>query len=208
MKIAECHYSKYLLSVHFDDNLRFETMHDKQERCQNFLTRLGDLALENGHRLHGTYSIADGLLGLHAHFGVSWIPLHNHVNKTAKNQRQRIDRDIVQDLFEECLFSVDNPSEAIKRVTHDKPYVTDYIICQPKDGQSTILSGFYIHPYFVPTCSELKIHSYLVKQQFAPIENKMKNSHNYRLSSIVLISVAWYILISALLLSLFTNFPS
>lgn len=203
MKIANHHYSKYLLSVHFDNKFRFDTMHDKVECCQSFLTSLGILARKNGHRLHGTFSIADGLSGLHAHFGVSWLPLHNHVNKTSKNQKQRIDREIVQSLFEQSRFIVDNPTEAIKRVTYDKPYVTDYIVYQPKLGQSTIYTDFYVHPDFVPTCSELKLHSYCSKQQF-PFFEKVIKSHRYdRLSLIVLISIAWFILISSFMLSLF-----
>lgn len=203
MKIPEHHYTKYLLSIHFDDNFRFDTMHDKIERCLNFLARLGDLARKSGHRLHCTHSIADGLSGLHAHFGVSWLPLHNHANKTAKNQRQRIDRDVVQDLFEDCRFIVDNPTEAIKRVTHDKPYVTDYIVCQPKHGQSTIYTDFYVHPDFMPAHAEVKMHSYLVKQQFPLFQKVVKNQHYNRLSLLFLISVAWFILISSILLLTF-----
>ena len=203
MKVPKHHYTKYLLSVHFEQNLRFETMHDKHERCLEFLRRLGALARKNGHRLHSTYSIADGLLGLHAHFGVSWLPLYNHVPKTAKNQRQRIDRDAMINLLEECAFIVDNPKEAIKRVTHDKPYVTDYIVFQPKNGQSTILTGFYIHPDFVPVYSEKKLHSYLVKQQFGQFVKHPKSNPRNRLHLLFLISAAWFVLISAILTSLF-----
>lgn len=208
MKVANYHYSKYLLSVRFERGFCPDTVEGQIEQCQNFLEDLGNLAREHGRRLFATYSVCSGFSGVHAHFCVSWLPLLRHVFKSTQGENGGVSRNSVVDLFAANYFYVDNPKEAIKEITGRKRYVTEYVIHQPKDGQSTIVTDFYTHPDFVPVYSEIKIHSYCLKAEFALIKNAPLKSTARRVSLIVVISVAWYIVISVSLLSMFTNFPN
>lgn len=203
MKVENYHYSRFLISVHFERGFVPDTLQGKIEMCINFLSDLGGLARKSGKRLYATYSICSGNNGLHAHFAVSWLPMHNERPKTAQTARYVISRYTVIKLLTDNYFYVDNQLQAIKRVTHDRRFVTDYVVHQPKEGQSSIFTAFYIHADFVPTCSEIKMRSYCSKAQFGVYQNIPQNHAYNRLSLIVLISVAWFIMISAIILSIF-----
>ncbi len=203
MKVQKHHYSNFLISVPFDKGFMPDTVAGMKERCENFLDDLGDLARKNGKRLHSTFSGVSGVKDPHAHFAVSWLPLLRGHKKTAKRGNKRIDRNPVIELLEHNFFFVDNYIEAIKRVTHDKKCVTEYVIHQPKDGQTTLFDGFYIHPDFVPVYSEVKIHSYCSKQQMHFSKRTLKRTKKSIHKMIVLISILEIALISIILLSIF-----
>lgn len=203
MKIAKKHYSNFLISVHFERSLSSEKFEGKHEQAKSFLYELGCMARKIGKRLHATYSLVSGNNGMHAHFAVSWLPLYRGSLKTAKSRNKSIMRMDVIRLLERNNFYVDNPSQAIKRITHDKKYVTDYVNFQPKDSQFVFLAGFYIHDDFVPCHSEIKIQSYCSKSQFVNIGNVNKKGCLQRQYILLLISLLSIILISYLSLLLF-----
>lgn len=203
MKVAKSHYSKFLISVQFDRGFVPDTLSGKVEMCENFLSDLGELAHSNGRRLHATYSVCIGKLQPHAHFAVSWLPLVKGYLKTAKTGNRSISRYAVIEMLESNFFFVDNPQQAIKIITHDKPYVTNYVINQPKDGQSAIYSAFYVHPIFRPAYSEIKIQSYCSKCYFSIYQMSTENYDKNKVKRLVLISAAYFTLISLILLSLF-----
>lgn len=150
MKLANHHYSNYLISVQFDPKFIPETLSGQIEYCKNFLSDLGELAHEEGVRLFATCSIASGKLPLHAHFAVNWIPKTLNAKKYAKNQFENISRYTVARLLDNNFFVVDNPTEAIKRITHGKKFVTSYVINQPKDGQTVLFDFFFSYPISDP----------------------------------------------------------
>lgn len=199
MKIEKHHYTNYLISVHFSRNFTPDTMYGKEQLCLDFLDDLGSLARKSGMRLHANYSIVRGQNDYHAHFGVSWLPTYKRKSKVAKTKGNRINRHPIINMLEDNLFFVDSPKDAIKVVTHDKPYVTAYILEQPKDHQFAMMTGFYIHPDFIPTYSEYKARSYCSRGQFEYQENTSRKPIN----KILLISLAILLLISFFHLSLF-----
>ena len=203
MKLPNNHYSNYLISVHFERGFVPDTLQSQIEYCENFLYDLGCLARKNGRRLFATYSICSGLSGLHAHFAVSWLPTIASQTKVAKNGLKRIARYPIEQLLEQSFFFVDNPTQAIKQVTHDKRYVTDYVIYQTKDGQSAIFDGFYIHPDFVPVYSEQKIQSYCSKRQFGAFQKMNQKGCFHKIKLLSLISLLLVIASSGILLALF-----
>lgn len=203
MKVEKYHYSNFLISVQFSRNFTPNTLYGKEELCNDFLIDLGNLARKNGMRLHATYSVCSGINDHHAHFGVSWLPSYRNKRKTSKRSYKRINRHPVIEILEAHSFYVDNPTQAIKVVTHDKPFVTSYILEQPKEGQTAILTGFYVHPDFVPVYTELKAQSYCRREQLSLCQNMPQNHRYNRLSLLFLISAAWFVLISAILLSVF-----
>lgn len=203
MKIEKYHYTRYLISVQFDEGFLPASIEAMLTRCCEFLEDLGNLARKDGKRLYANYSVVRGVNGYHAHFGVSWLPLVLRRVKSAKMSNQPIARYTVTRLLDDNYFYVDNPKQAIKRVTHDPKFVTDYIIIQPKEDQFVCDSGFYSHPIFVPTHSETKLPPYCSKQQFGTFQKKSKKYHIKTLQLLFLISVAWLILISSILTSLF-----
>lgn len=180
-----------------------DTLSGKVEQAQNFLEDLGALARSDGKRLHATFSVVEGCNDYHAHFALSWLPLIGGYKKTAKSGNKRIARHTVTRLLDENFFYVDNPTEAIKRVTHDKRYVTDYVIHQPKDGQAALFSDFYIHPDFVPVYSETKIRSYCRKEQFAYYQQSSRKPLKQVIPLLILISWMTSFVISIILLTLF-----
>ena len=203
MKISKHHYSRYLISVQFDNNFTPDSIEAMLGHCVEFLEDLGMLASKSGERLHATYSVVSGLNGYHAHFAVSWLPIVLKRIKTAKMGNQPIARHAIIKLLEENLFYVDNPREAIKKITHDRKFVTEYVTIQPKNEQSVCGSGFYIHEDFRPYASEIKMGFYCSKQQFIHIEKLNKKNNKNALSKYFLFSAAYLILISSILLSLF-----
>lgn len=203
MKVPKYHYTKYLISVQFDNGFIPDTLNGKMEMCENFLTDLGKLALKSGVRLFYTYSIVSGNEGAHAHFGVSWLPTASERLKKAKKADSGISRYPLIELLESNYFYVDNPKQAIKKVTHNKPYVTSYIIEQPKLGQTTTYSTFGKHPILRPSCSEVKLMSYCSKRNLYLFENTSKNHPHNHVTRIILISAVYLTMISYILLSLF-----
>lgn len=203
MKVQKHHYSSYLISVHFERGFMPDSLHGKIEICENFLSDLGDLARENGQRLHATYSIVSSINGCHAHFGVSWLPLSVGYLKTAKNGHKRIARKAVIELLEAHYFLVDNPLEAIKRITHDKKFVTDYIILQPKENQNTEFSGFYKHSIIEPAHSKEKSQSYKLSVFFDSFGKHLKTPHITNILSVFYITLSILLMIIFILLSLF-----
>jgi hypothetical protein len=203
MQVETYHYSRYLISVQFDKGFLPASIEAMLVRCVEFLEDLGNLARRDGKRLYATYSVVRGINGYHAHFGVSWLPMVSVRVKTAKMGKQPISRRTVTRLLDENYFFVDNPKQAIKRITYDKKYVTDYIIIQPKEDQYVCESGFYSHTVFVPVCSEIKMRSYCSKQQFGAYQKECKKNHIKTTYLLFLISVAWLILISSILTSIF-----
>jgi len=203
MRMKNSHYTNYLISVQFDRGFVPDSLSGMMERCDNFLEDLGNLARKHGRRLHSTLSIATGLNGHHAHFGLSWLPLSPKAKRASKSRPQAISRYTVTRLLEDNYFYVDNPTEAIKKVTHDKSFVTDYIITQPKDGQNALYDDFYIHPDFVPVYSEKKIHSYCSKQQMRFSKRTPKRTSESIAKTIILAAWLTIFLISYLLLSIF-----
>ena len=146
MKPPNSHYSNYLISVQFREQYSNDDMPAMIECCENFLAELGNLARADGTRLYSTYSINRGKNGHHAHFTPNWIPSTLTAKKYARNQFKNISRYTVTRLLDANGFIVDNPKEAIKRVTHDKKRVTDYVIHQPKPDQLVKHVSFYEHP--------------------------------------------------------------
>lgn len=203
MVLRESHYTSYLISVHFDKGFLPDSLSGQVEVCENFMDDLGSLARKSGRRLYGTFSICSGDNGVHAHFGVSWLPIVLSRVKTANMRNQPIARYPVVNLLSDNFFYVDNPKEAIKKVTHDKTFVTDYIINQPKSGQSTIYTAFYIHPDFTPSLREKKIHSYCSKRQFDYFQKNQKSGCITKIYTLLLISLLPLLLISLRLLTLF-----
>lgn len=203
MKISKHHYSNYLISVPFDNGFLPHKISGMIAYCKNFLEDLGKLARTNGKRLHANYSIVSGKNGYHAHFAVSWLPLRYGYLKTSKNGNKRIERLSVIRMLEQNFFYVDNITEAIKRVTHDKKYVTNYVVEQPKTGQATIYSAFYSYHDFVPGYSETKMRPYCSKHQITFSRQSQKKTNNRTFQLIILISILEIVLISLILLSLF-----
>lgn len=146
MKPPKHHYSNYLISVQFREQYSNDEMPAMIEDCESFLADLGNLAQENGTRLYSTYSINRGKNSYHAHFTPNWIPSTLTAKKVGRNQFRNISRYTVTRLLDANGFIVDNPKEAIKRVTHDKRRVTDYVIHQPKPDQLVKHVSFYEHP--------------------------------------------------------------
>lgn len=203
MKVPFYQHSKFLISVHFDNGFLPDTLDGKNDLCLNLLNDLAKLARSKGRKLHATYSIASGKNGYHAHFGVSWLPLAHGYKKTSKTGNKRIAKMKVIDLLEQSFFFVDNKSEAIKRIISDKKYVTEYIIYQPKDGQSSIFSDIFIYQDFVPSASEIKIQSYCSKHQFAHLQKIDKTGCiNKSIAILYMVSIGLF-MISIILSSLF-----
>lgn len=203
MKVPQKHYTNFLISVQFDRRFMPSTLAGKKQQAENFLDDLGKMALFDGHRLHSTCSVVSGLNGCHAHFGVSWLPIVGVRVKTAKMSEQPIARYTVTRLLDENYFYVDNPKQAIKRVTHDKGHVTDYIIRQPKDGQTTLESFFYVHPIFVPVHSDEKTQSYCYTGKRPSSKIPPQNGCVNKLIANVFIILSVLIAISYVLLSIF-----
>ena len=203
MKTPFNQHSNFLISVQFDTGFMPDTLDGKNELCLSFLDSLGKLARKNGRKLHATYSIAKGFIGFHAHFAVSWLPLSSGYLKTAQSGKKRISRYQVIALLEQSFFYVGEPTQAIKRITHDKKYVTSYVIYQPKDNQVSIFSDIYIYHDFVPVHSERKVKFYYSKRQFG--ENKMKNKNRdfHKIIAIMVILSTSLFVIREILLALF-----
>lgn len=202
MKIPFNQHSNFLISVQFDAGFTPDTLDGKNELCLSFLDSLGNLAKKNGRKLYATYSIAKGSIGVHAHFAVSWLPLSSGYLKTAQNGNKRISRYQVISLLEQSFFYVDNPTEAIKRISHNKKYVTNYVIYQPRDGQVSIFSDIYIYHDFVPVYSELKLEFYCSKRQFGEKEKMNKNRDFHKIIAIMVILSTSLFVIRKLLLAL------
>lgn len=203
MKVKNAHYSNYLISVQFDRKMSIDTLKDKQDVCKNFMSEIGKLARKSGIRLHATYSIVSGANGFHAHFAINWLPLTSKRVRFDMWSNQPIARHPIITILEDVGFFVDNPKQAIKRITRDKPFVTSYVIGQPKEAQNTQFSGFYKHTILEPNHSYEKTQSYCSSALFQHSKNYTPKSIINHLKSFGLISAAYFILISAILLSLF-----
>lgn len=193
MKTPKHHYSRYLISVQFDKNMEIDTLSEQIANCLNFLSELGKLALTRGRKLHASYSIVNGMNGKHAHFGVSFMPQRIQNASTFENFGILIDRKIVIELLNRNNFYVDNPKQAIKKITHSKKFVTNYIIYQPKEHQKTIFSDFYIHDNYIPSHSKQKPQSYCSSAQFSALSKSSKNNkkieNNHEALAIMIISI-------------------
>ncbi len=201
MKMPKAYYSNYLISVHFDNGFMPDTLAGQKEMCENFLSDIGNLAREHGKRLFSTYSICSGENGSHAHFGVNWLPTSRNGYKKSKAKRPHIEKHTVSNLLHANYFYVDNESQAIKRITHDKKFVTEYIILQPKKGQDVLFSGFYQHSIIEPVHSIENQQSYS-SPVFSWVSSEtrtngcMRNILKLRLSIFQFILVISFILIT------------
>lgn len=203
MRIENHHYTKFLISVQFDRDTLPVSIEAMMQSCEEFLEDLGNLALKSGRKLHVTYSVAGGSNGYHAHFGLSWLPIVRRRVKMATMAKQPIARHAVIQLLEGNGFFVDNPKQAIKKVTHSQKLVTSYILTQPKENQFLCDSGFYIHPTFDPVHSCDEMHSYCSTPSTNVLDKTIYESSKSRLKLLFVISTAWITLISFILLSIF-----
>ena len=203
MKLPNHHYSRFLISVHFDRDFVPDTVEEMMQYCDSFLIGLGRLARKSGRCLYSTFSVNSGIGGFHAHFALSWLPVVGKIIKPDVWANGTICMDVIVELLEQNYFYVDNESEAIKRITHNKPYVTSYVLLQPKDGQFVCGTGFYVHEDFKPSLFERKIGLYCTGTKclnFKPIE---KNNNKSTINRYLLLSASYLILISYLMLSIF-----
>lgn len=203
MQMPNHHYTNFLLSIQFDSGFLPNSVSGMVERCMDFLSDMGKLARKNGMRLHASWSVVRGVVGFHAHFGLSWITTYKTEFGTTTKDKNNMVRQPVIDLLEDSFFFVDNRAEAIKRVTHDKPYVTGYIIQQPKDGQDVVASGFYIHEDFCPSLREVKANPYCSTRYPVAFQKDHKKTPTNLSLRIFLLAALYFLMISTIILSLF-----
>jgi len=202
MQLPKHHYSNYLISVHFHRDFLPDTLAGQIQICIDFMNDLGKLARKNGRKLYSRYGVSRGKNGMHAHFAVSWLPLSSGYKKIAKNGHKRINRFVMIEMLERNHFYVDNPNEAIKRVTCNKKHVTMYVIEQPRDDQMTMFTEFYEHPVLERDYLAEELELYSSRGFFDGFGKAVKRTAKAAPISFVLISLFIFALISVILLSL------
>lgn len=167
MNLSKAHYSRNLISVHFERLELSGSRRELLEKCKDFMFDLAQLASASNQRLRGSYSVVGGVNGYHAHFAVNWLPSYLSEKRNKHGSFNRIDREVVTEVLENNGFYVDNPKEAIKVVTHDRQRVYDYVFMQPKHGQTAIFTGYYKHDIKISQPSRNVLQSYCRPQFFA-----------------------------------------
>lgn len=189
MKHPQSHYSNYLLTAHFDRRFTQDRLPEMIEFCESFLNELGNLARQSAIRLHATYSIVVGKYDHHAHFALNWLPCTAIKITSYKGQFNPIQRKKIIRMLEAHNFYVDNQNEAVKRITSRKDYVTDYVVFQPKEGQTTVHTSFFIYGVLEVGHSAEKSYRYY-SGLVSLLSERVKNiSPQYQLFIFILISI-------------------